>query len=492
MPPPPARAALVRWRRAAFSSARALSSASSAPSPETISRGTRTQPATVSNAQLIDALRCFHAQHQHFIVPYNFRVPLATGGGDSSDDTGSTSSPQWPEHMRGLRLGRALRRLVRELQRENGGASTGSAARAAEVAQLRALGFPLATDWPRFQWEQMALSALRAFKAAEGHLRVPRRFVVPEGDEIAWPRAAWGYKLGAHVNQLRARSEKLADYQLEALEEIGFVWNVTDDKWESLFLPALRRFHELRGHANVPQRFVVPCDDPEWPHEQLWGFHLGRMVNHIRSGELYYPQLERFLPELNALGFSFNIIESMWDEKIMPSLEVFFDVHGHCNVDKYFEVPHEAPWPQKAWGAKLGSIVCNVRARGDFFQLVGRDMERLEHLGFVWNPSEAKWRQRILPSLETFVLVHGHASIERGFVVPSKEPWPTRAWGLDLGRIASDAVYRRKFVDFIEIERGRLEALGFFWSDGDSDGGDLDDDSEDTGDDSDESDSDGE
>ncbi|TYZ63387.1 hypothetical protein PybrP1_001923 [[Pythium] brassicae (nom. inval.)] len=424
--------------------------------------------------------------HQHFVVPYAFRVPGAAPPVVGADPlpSAAASAGEWPPHTHGLNLGRALRSFLRGVQRAKGG---GSAAQRATLAELDALGFPLVPDWSRFQWEQVALRALREFKRVHGHLRVPRRFVVPAGD-AAWPRAAWGYKLGAHVNQLRARTARLPRYQREALERVGFAWQAVRDTWTQRFLPALRQFRALHGHVNVPQAFVVPVADPAWPHERLYGFQLGRMVNRVRSGDAYLAQVARFRPELDALGFSFSVVEATWDEKLLPALEAFRAVHGHCNVGTSFVVPHEAPWPRTAWGCKLGYIVRNIRSRGDYFDLVGRDMDRLDALGFVWNPLEVRWRQRVFPALETFVRVHGHAAIERGFVVPARTPWPERTWGLDLGRVASDPGFHAKYADFISIERGPLEALGFFWSAAADDDDDDDDDDRDSDDDFEESD----
>lgn len=454
---------LTRWRAAATRVSRPSSSYSR-------SHSSVSAPSTRSHAALVDALRCFHAQHQHFVVPSTFRVP-------ASDD-----HEDWPPHTRGLSLGRALRSFLRTTQHVK---RTNATQQQATLAQLHALGFPVvaAVDWSRFQWEHVALSALCAFQRSHGHLRVPRNFVVPEND-ATWPRAAWGYRLGAHVNQLRARAAHLPVYQREALDRIGFTWHTGQDNWARRFLPALERFRELHGHVNVPQKFVVPSDDDtgpeacEWQQRELHhlaGFPLGRMVNRVRTGDAHSTgQLERFRPALHALGFAFSSVEATWDGKILPSLTVFRAVYGHCKVGAYFQVPHTAPWPPEAYGCKLGFIVRNIRLRGDFFQLVGRDMERLDELGFVWNPLEARWRQRVLPSLETFVREHGHAQIDRGFVVPARAPWPERTHGLDLGRIASDPSVRRKYADFIAIERGRLEALGFFWSAEAGEGGGAD------------------
>ncbi|KAF1324289.1 Formin protein 20, partial [Globisporangium splendens] len=400
---------------------------------------------------LVAAVRIFHDKHQHFVVSYNFEIPVAplTAGSVSS-------GASWPEYLQGLKLGRQMRRLVKTLNGKSGAIQHADA-----LQELREMGFPVITNWEQFRWEQAALHALQTFQTLEGHLRIPRRFVVPENDE-RWPKASWGFKLGAHVNQLRVNRSTLPEYQLDALDEISFPWCVMDDMWDNQFLPALSIFRDLHSHVNVPQRFIVPSESKEWPHN-LSGFRLGRVVSRVRSADGFCAsQVKRSTQELEALGFSYNSNEPKWNEKILPSLQIFYAVYDHCNVDQYFIVPSHAPWPEQAWGLKLGFIVRNIRQRGDFFELVGRDMEQLEQLDFVWNAAEAKWRQRILPSLRTFVAVYSHSNIDRNFVVPSEPPWPVKAWGTKLGKVATDVHTQFQYADYIEIERSQLEALGFY------------------------------
>uniref|UniRef100_K3WY59 Helicase-associated domain-containing protein n=1 Tax=Globisporangium ultimum (strain ATCC 200006 / CBS 805.95 / DAOM BR144) TaxID=431595 RepID=K3WY59_GLOUD len=378
-------------------------------------------------AALVAAVRIFHDKHQHFVVPYNFEIPVPLTAG-----SGSVNGELWPKHLQGLKLGRQMRRLVKTLNGKSGAIQHGNA-----LQELRQMGFPVVANWEQFRWEQVALHALQTFQTLEGHLRIPRRFVVPEDDE-RWPKASWGFKLGAHVNQLRVNRATLQEYQLDALDKISFPWCVMDDMWDNQFLPALSIFRDLHGHVNVPQRFVVPSNNDKWPHT-LSGFRLGRVVSRVRSADGFcVNQVKRSTHDLEALGFSYNSNEPKWNEKILPSLQTFYAVYDHCNVDQYFVVPSQAPWPEQAWGLKLGFIVRNIRQRGDFFELVGRDMEQLEQLDFVWNAAEAKWRQRILPSLRTFVAVYGHSNIDRNFVVPSEPPWPVKAWGTKLGKVATD------------------------------------------------------
>lgn len=406
------------------------------------------------------AVRAFRERHGHVAVPYRFSVPAEPAAG-------------WPAELRGLRLSAALRRFAAaasDLSDDEAHARAETEADAERRRELRrtreelsAAGLPAVDDWRRFHWQQLALAALRAYAALEGDLLVPRKFVVPTGDE-RWPRATWGLALGSHVNALRSRRPSLEPYQVEDLDRIGFVWSVLEHKWTSRFMPALRVYRTLHGHVHIPQAFTVPSDgDPgaiDWPSE-LRGFRLGAMVNHIRSSTGYHELVTQYSSELAQLGFSFSANDTTWNDKIMPALQTFREVFGHCSVDVYFVIPSSAPWPSNVWGMRLGFIAQNIRGRGDYVDQVIRDSAKLEALGFTWNVTEAKWRRVILPSLTMFVEQFGHTNIDPEFVVPASSPWPEAAWGFKLGGFAALPDLRLRFADYIEIDLGQLETLGF-------------------------------
>ncbi|GMF17183.1 unnamed protein product [Phytophthora lilii] len=421
---------------------------------------------------LVTALRVFHEQNGHFLVPYTFQVP--------SDDPQNAVKCPWPEETRGLNLGREIRKFVSV-------SSANSPSNLQEVRrQLDAVGFPEIRDWKRFQWQQVSIAALKCYKEMEGDLLVPRKFVVPEGD-LKWPKPTWGLKLGSHVNFLRQNREELMKYQVQDLDEIGFIWVVADYNWDVLFMPALKRYRELHGHCDVPQNFVVGKGDQQKEGEEEWGevlqgYRLGPMVNRIRSGSALSEYVERDRKELEKLGFYLNSNDQKWQETILPAFKTYHRVYGNCNINTQFIVPDEEPWPESTWGIRLGFIAQNIRNRGDFFRQVARDYEKLEEIGFVWNVSAAKWENGVLPALETYVQEYGNARIPADFVVPSEAPWPEVAYELKLGELSTNPVRRKRFADFIEIDRMQLEALGFFWSavpsddDDDDDGSDDDDD----------------
>ncbi|KAF4144103.1 Helicase associated domain-containing protein [Phytophthora infestans] len=410
---------------------------------------------------LATALRVFHEQNGHFLVPYTFQVP--------QKESQSSDNNPWPQETHGLNLGREIRKFV-DVSNPKISPELHNIRR-----QLDTVGFPQIRDWKRFQWEQKSLSALKTFKQIQGDLLVPRKFVVPEEDR-QWPKPTWGLKLGSHVNFLRQTREKLTTYQVQDLDDIGFVWVVADYNWDVLFMPALRRYRQLYGHSDIPQNFVIREEkNNEWPKE-LQGYRLGSMVNRTRTASGYVEFVERDREELEQLSFYLNSNDQKWQENILPAFEMYHRVYRNCNINTHFIVPEEEPWPQSMWGMRLGFIARNIRNRGDFFLQVARDYEKLKSIGFVWNVFAAKWQYAVLPALHTYVRVYGDANVPGDFVVPPEDPWPEESHGLKLGELAASPMRRKNFADFIEIDRMQLEALGFFWSalpDGDISGDDA-------------------
>ncbi|DAZ95411.1 TPA: hypothetical protein N0F65_006301 [Lagenidium giganteum] len=236
------------------------------------------------------------------------------------------------------------------------------------------------------------MAALAAFKQHYGHLAVPGKFQVPDDDD-KWPVETRGMHLGSQVGALRRKKDKLTAQQQERLDRLGFVWCYADYRWFSLYLPALQRFHALHGHSDVPQLFVIPSNNIAWPNKAMWGLRLGVMVNNIRQGQLK-EQVSASSATLEQIEFSFDPLDTTWSERVLPALTAFVAVHGHCRVPVGFVVPEKSSWPTKTHGLKLGHVVKNMRARGDFADKVERDREQLERIQFEWGLRHRKEASR--------------------------------------------------------------------------------------------------
>ncbi|RMX67824.1 hypothetical protein DD238_000454 [Peronospora effusa] len=356
------------------------------------------------------------------------------------------------------------------------------------------MGFPF-DSWQEYQFQEVCLPALKTYMKQYGDLFVPQKFVVPEEEEeeeeegVIWPRATRGYKLGLVVAKLRKQMQQqkqreqqllkdkkkqmatsaalppLPKNQVDALNELGFVWRVRDTKWYQFFLPGLRRYRELNGNADVPLAFTVPShqEDPRWP-KTLEGYMLGRHVHMVRSGK-YATQVRDSKRELDELGFSFRLVDKAWVESIFPALEVFSTQYGHCDVWQDFVVPLEEPWPTDSWGLKLGDTVKNIR-RGAYDTQVQAARKELDALGFVWNARhrvEKFVRSVVIPALTTYQRLHGNdALVTTDFVVPDRDSnWPVLSRGFKLGQWITRV--RSGQVALSPKLRSELDKVGFVW-----------------------------
>ncbi|KAL3673469.1 hypothetical protein V7S43_001179 [Phytophthora oleae] len=220
---------------------------------------------------LVPALQTFQRLRGHFAVPLRFIIPSSQ----------NPEAEQWPEELQGMKLGTTISRFLKAsaLAKKPGRKRSLDEIR----EKLHKLGLPVIGDWKRFLWEEVTVPAMRTYSSMHGNLFVPVSFTVPVADD-AWPCSTWGYKLGYWTSELRRCKDKLPQYQLEDLKVLGFNWNAREGRWNRYFLPALQKYHEIYGNRQVPQRFVVPSDDPAWPAE-LGGYRLGQKVNNLRCGD---------------------------------------------------------------------------------------------------------------------------------------------------------------------------------------------------------------
>jgi hypothetical protein len=206
---------------------------------------------------------------------------------------------------------------------------------------LDAIGF----NWDplRSTWEER-FKALTAFKAREGHCRVPQGHV--EGT----------FKLGKWVSGQRASKDIMSAELRQRLDAIGFVWNAAESTWKERF-KALTRFKAREGHCRVPEGHVEGT------------FNLGKWVNHQRSNkDNIFAERRRLL---NAIGFVFDPRGSAWAEGFV-ALEKFKARENHCRV----------PAKHMEEAFKLGQWVGSQRTRSD--TVAAERKQRLDAIGFVW------------------------------------------------------------------------------------------------------------
>ena len=203
---------------------------------------------------------------------------------------------------------------------------------------------------------------------------------------------------------------------VEIVDRLGMGW----DEWYGL----LQRFHKREGHCRVGLT-----------HEEL-GFKLGSWVNNQRHRDKLRMQPDR-LERMNALGFIWDPWVEQWEEGFSALLE-FQKREGHCLIAA----------SHREGEIKLGSWVVVQRSRKS--RLSQNQIQKLDQLGFCWDPIRDQW-ERNFAALLKFNDRQGHCLVPRSH----------NEDGVKLGHWVGNQRVKKKFLTPDQLKR--LNALGFSW-----------------------------
>ena len=223
---------------------------------------------------------------------------------------------------------------------------------------------------------------LVAFKNEFGHCKVPSNY------ENNPSLGSWCRTMRSYYNNIR-----LSPDRIERLEKIGFVWNVTNEKFEERYRELLA-FKKEFGHDKVPTGRLY-ANNPS----------LGRWCQRMRY--LYsstHPGINRLSPDriarLEEIGFKWKINETLFEQRC-HDLQAFKKEFGHCKVPSKYAV-----------NQLLATFCTNTRhayntTRPGKNRLSPDQIKQLEETGFKWNAHDEKFEERC-QELEAFKEEHGH------------------------------------------------------------------------------------
>ncbi|MBF0346223.1 MAG: Helicase associated domain protein [Magnetococcales bacterium] len=247
--------------------------------------------------------------------------------------------------------------------------ATGALTRALEV-ELERMGF--VWDAREAAWNEM-YAALETFSRHRHHCIVPDPF--PENPRLL----QW-------VSGLRKqyRNDALDQEKMDRLNLLGFVWDAKAVLWEEMFV-ALTAFHDRFGHCLVSESD---------PHDSKLAWWVAAQRKARAGGQLNERQIQR----LDRLHFVWDANSAQWLE-MYRELFFFHQRYGHCLVKN--DTPYHA---------RLNDWCGQQRKARLMGYLEPEQQERLDLLGFIWDPKEVVVEE-MLQDLARFKERFGHCNV---------------------------------------------------------------------------------
>jgi hypothetical protein len=221
------------------------------------------------------------------------------------------------------------------------------------IQKLIDVGFvwePLADQW------QMRFGELLQYKEKHGNTLVPSEY----GENPS---------LGKWVNNQRTayKDGNLSEERIQKLNDIGFVWDPLEAQWQGLYYQ-LVQYKEEFGDTLVPHQYEKN------PSLGLW---VGRQRNEYKADNLSVERIQK----LNAIGFVWDSPGAQWQEYYFQLVQYQEEFGNALVPHRYEKNPSLGPW--------VGTQRKMYKAEN----LSGERIQKLNDVGFVWDPLEAQWME---------------------------------------------------------------------------------------------------
>ena len=231
----------------------------------------------------------------------------------------------------------------------------------------------------------------------------------------------------ALIQALQDQDSGVRYHAVEALRKIeaeSASWNPEGDAWNQKF-QALLAYKSTHGNYNVSKSYNLQLS--RWVNRQ-------RQLK--RKDKLAAEKTER----LETNGFSWNPIEDAWNQ-MFEALQQYKSNNGDCDV------PQSYPPNQK-----LGNWVGTQRTVKKSGKLSSDKIQKLNQLGFSWNPIEDAWNQ-MFEALQQYKSNNGDCDVPQSYPPNQKlGNWVgTQRIAKKSGKLSSDKIQK-------------LETNGFSWN----------------------------
>ena len=237
---------------------------------------------------------------------------------------------------------------------------------AERIAKLDDIGM-VWSGYRDLAWERN-FEAAKEYYDTFGNLNVVARYVTKTGLNLG----AWIARLRI-LRKNQSQQRYLTPERIQALDEIGMVWDVADHLWQQYYGACLTYYH-AHGNLNIPAKYITAD-----------GLRLGVWINTIRSAYHGKRPDYRLLPEqinaLDELGMIWDKRrDSLWEKGYTEALE-YRRTNGNLDVPAAFRT---------ADGYALGKWISRQR---DNSELAPKRKALLDDIGMIWSKPDS-WETR--------------------------------------------------------------------------------------------------
>lgn len=228
-----------------------------------------------------------------------------------------------------------------------------------KIERLEDLGF--VWDVLEDAWNKGYQETLK-YKEQFGNANAPKMYKTPDGFRLG----IWQF-----YQMSNYRKGDLDKERIKKLEEIGFIWDVSEESWKRGYQETIKYKQEF-GDANAPLRHKTPD-----------GFGLGgwqsKQKANYKNGKIEKKRIEK----LKYLGFTWDQLEEAWETGYQETLK-YKQQFGNANASQSYKAPD---------GFNLAVWQHNQMARYNKGELDKERIKRLNEVGFSWNLLDEAWKK---------------------------------------------------------------------------------------------------
>ena len=281
----------------------------------------------------------------------------------------------------------------------------------------------------------------KAYYEHHGNLLIPREFKTSDGYTTDENGAV---NLGHWISDQRNYYDNISFDRKQKLQQIGFVLNVFNARWETMYKLA-KIYYEHYKNLNVPQIFKT-INGYEYDEN---GVNLGNWISVQRRN---YEKLsgEKQL-SLEQIGFASNILDTQWQD-MYELARKYYEHHGDSLIVGTFKTINGYEYDEN--GANLGNWIS--AQRGKYNSLSDDRKEKLARINFVVQVNDYLWNNY-------YELAKKYYEHYGNLLIPSifktVNGYEIDSTGIDLGNWLSQQ--KSRYNRLTDDRKQKLQQIGF-------------------------------